>query len=625
MSRRADADPAAAVKLFNPRRADACAPFAQALIFRLMRADKQGATPQQADPTEPHTHPPTEDEQISAHQDASLIAGETDVPVGTVTGEFPAEQAQAAREAGAGRHAFLVMAGILLSRVVGLIRQRVMAHYFGTSDVGDAFNAALRIPNFLQNVFGEGALSASFIPVYAALLARGDRRAADRVAATVFSLLALITSVIVLVGVLTTPYLISVIALGFAGEKRELAITLVRIFFPGTGLLVLSAWCLGVLNSHRRFFLSYTAPVLWNVAIIASLVGFGGGRTTDAALGELAVITAWGSVIGSVLQFGVQVPTVVRLLTYLRPALDVASEHVRKVMKNFVPVFVSRGVVQISAFVDSMLASLLGTGAVAALAYTQSLYTLPVSLFGMSVSAAELPAMASTMGSAEEQAAQLRRRLDAGLRQIAFFIVPSIVAFLALGDVIVGVLYQTGKFTGRDTIYVWAILAGAATGLLASTFGRLYSTTFYALHDTRTPLRYAVVHVVLATALGYLCALPLTRALGFELQWGAVGLTLSASAAGWAELILLRRKLNRRIGATGLPASFALKLWASAIVGGAVGWGIRLVLPTRQPFVVAALVLVPYGLTYFAVTHLFGVPELRTLTSRFTRLLGRAR
>jgi putative peptidoglycan lipid II flippase len=575
--------------------------------------------------TEPQDGAQADEGQPTAHQDASMIAGETNSPVGAVTGEFPAEQVQAARarEASTGKHAFLVMAGILLSRIVGLVRQRVMAHYFGTTDVGDAFNVALRIPNFLQNVFGEGALSASFIPVYAGLLAHDEDEQADHVASAVFSILALITSVLVLLGVLLTPYIISVIALGYTGSKRDLTITLVRIFFPSTGLLVLSAWCLGVLNSHRRFFLSYTAPVLWNLAIISTLIFFGRRNTDAATLGQLAIYTAWGSVAGSALQFGVQLPTVLRLIKRLRPVLDFVSTHVREVIRNFIPVFISRGVVQISAFVDSMLASLLGQGAVAALAYTQSLYTLPVSLFGMSVSAAELPAMASAKGSVDERATQLRARLDAGLRQIAFFIVPSAMAFLALGDVIVGVLYRTGKFTEADTRWVWAILAGSTVGLLASTLGRLYSSTYYALHDTRSPLLFAVVRVILTIALGYLCALPLPRLLELDLKWGAVGLTASAGVSGWVEFFLLRRKLNARIGRTGLAASFIVKLWTAAAAGAAVGWGIRLILPTRQPFIVAALVLIPYGLVYFAVTFLFGLPELRVMLNRATRLLRR--
>src|SRR6185369_12937543 len=203
------------------------------------------------------------------------ISGETVDVIGEATGEFPREAADKGGDS-SGRGAFMVGAGILISRIIGVIRQRVFAYYFGNSLAADAFNAAFRIPNFLQNVFGEGALSASFIPVYANLLARKDEREASRVASAVITLLALVTSIIVLAGVLTTPYIISVVALGFEGERRELAIRLVQIFFPGAGLLVMSAWCLGVLNSHRKFFLSYTAPVAWNLAIIASMVFFGG-------------------------------------------------------------------------------------------------------------------------------------------------------------------------------------------------------------------------------------------------------------------------------------------------------------------------------------------------------------
>src|SRR5207244_13479806 len=175
-----------------------------------------------------------------------------------------------------GRSAILVAAGILTSRLAGFVRLRVFAYYFGLeSDAADAFNAGFRIPNFLQNLFGEGGLSASFIPVYAALLAREDRREADRVAGAVASLLALIVGVVVLIGVLATPVLIAAIAPGFKGAKRELTIEIVRILFPGAGLLVLSAWCLGVLNSHHRFFLSYTAPVIWNVALLVTLLLYG--------------------------------------------------------------------------------------------------------------------------------------------------------------------------------------------------------------------------------------------------------------------------------------------------------------------------------------------------------------
>ena len=315
-------------------------------------------------------------------------------------------------------------------------------------------------------------------------MSRGERREADRVAGAVGALLALVVAILVLVGVFATPLLIAVIAPGFTGDKRALTITLVRILFPGAGLLVLSAWCLGVLNSHGRFLLSYAAPVMWNAAMIATLVAFG----ADAPLPRLAVLLAWGSVAGSALQFAVQLPAIVRVAPGARPTLDLVSDHVREVVRNFAPAFLSRGVVQVSAYIDSLLASLLPTGAVTGLANAQVLYTLPVSLFGMSIAAAELPAMAGERAADRFGTEAVRTRLNAGLRQIAFFVVPSALAFLALGDVIAAALLQTGRFRHEDALYVWGILAGSAVGLLASTLGRLYSSTYYALRDTRTPL-----------------------------------------------------------------------------------------------------------------------------------------
>ncbi|MBV8352167.1 MAG: murein biosynthesis integral membrane protein MurJ, partial [Verrucomicrobia bacterium] len=176
---------------------------------------------------------------------------------------MPAKAAAPSTEQSSGGAAFFVATGIMLSRVAGLIRERVLAHYLGTLPAADAFRAALRIPNFLQNLFGEGVLSASFIPVYSRLLAASDEKAANDLASVVGSILAVLTSSLVIIGILSAPLLIDAIAPGFTGETRQLTIALVQILFPGVGALVMSAWCLGILNSHGRFFLSYSAPVLW--------------------------------------------------------------------------------------------------------------------------------------------------------------------------------------------------------------------------------------------------------------------------------------------------------------------------------------------------------------------------
>ena len=503
-----------------------------------------------------------------------------------------------------------VALGILFSRLTGLAKERAIGHYFGVdSIVADALRQSIRIPNLLSNLFGEGVLSASFVTVYAKLRARGEDIEARHLAAAVFGILSLACSVLVLAGVAATPLLIDLIAPGFKGEERALTIHLVRILFPGTGLLVLSAWCLGVLNSHHRFLLSYMAPMASNVTVIAVLI-WSGRHLKDE---RLVVPVAWAVVVGSALQFLVQLPRVLKLLPRFRPAFDATSQHVRSVFRNFGPIFLSRGVVQISSYIDSMIASLLPVSAVAALGYGQVISILPISLFSMSVSAAELPALSSATGSGEEIALFLRSRVSSGLRRIAFLIVPSAAAFLLLGDVLVAAIYQSGRFHYSNAVYVWAVLAGSAVGLLATALGRLYSSAFYALLDTRTPLRFAVIRVVLTIALGFPCALFLPGWIGIDPKWGVAGLTASAGIAGWVEFALLRNALGKRIGETSLPASFTARLWVVAFVAGGLAYLLKLQVGTAHPILRAVLALPVYGGVYFAGTAALGIAEARTI------------
>ena len=513
----------------------------------------------------------------------------------------------------------MVAAGILTSRLAGLVRSAVVAHYLGNGAVASAWTAAFRIPNLLQNLFGEGALSASFIPVYARLQSGGmldaaRRDEARRLAGSVAALLGLVVSVVVVAGVLATPLLIDLIAPGFEGEMRELTIRLVRIAFPGTGILVLSAWCLGVLNSHHRFFLPYAAPVAWNFAIVAAFLLF----RDAASLPRLAELAMWGAVAGSLLQLVVQLPTVVRLLGGLRLSLAARPPSLRIVLRNFVPVSLARGVTQVSAYVDTLLASLISATAVASLGYAQLLATLPVSLFGMAVSAAELPAMSSAQGSEAEIAAQLRARLDAGLRRIAFFVVPSAIAFASIGHLLAAVIFQSGRFTAADSVTVWSILAASAVGLLAATLGRLYSSSYYALRDTRTPVRIALARVATGVALGWLLGLVLPRQLGIDPRWATAGLALGASLAAWVEFSLLRRGMNRRIGTTGVAGGLLVRLLVAALVGAAGAWGVHLALPSigRLEGLAAAAT---FGVLYLLTTLALGVSEARGLLRRTIR------
>jgi putative peptidoglycan lipid II flippase len=534
-----------------------------------------------------------------------------------------------------GGAALLVGAGILLSRLAGLVRQRVLGHYLGTSNAADAYTAAFRIPNFLQNLLGEGVLSASFIPVYAALRGKGKDSEARSVASAVVGLLTLVTALFALLGVLATPYLLAVIAPGFSGETRELAIHLVRIFFPGISLLVLSAFCIGVLNSHHKFFLSYAAPVVWSAAIVVALIA-GAHAGPDQA--RIAIWAAWGAVVGGGLQLAVQLPSVLSLVRSggdgsagdgrsanarsiggARLSLGRGDANVREVVKNFVPVVAGKGVNQLSAYVDTLIASFLPGGTVAALGYAQTIYTLPVSLFGMAVSAASLPSMSVDAGVE----GKLHAQTEAGLRTIAFPVVASVAAFLGLGDVICSALFQTGRFGGRDVNYVWLILAGSTVGLLAATMARLYSSAFYALRDTRTPLRYAVVRVILTGVLGVFCGLWLPKLIGVDSKYGAAGLTASAGIAGWIEFALLRRGIARRIGECHLPKGLLPRLWGSAALATGIALGVKYVLPHMHPVLRAALVLGVFGVAYLSATSALGVAEAGQMTRRARRMIGR--
>jgi putative peptidoglycan lipid II flippase len=524
-----------------------------------------------------------------------------------------------------GGYATLVAAGVMLSRVAGLIRQSVFAHFLGASGAADAFNVATRIPNILQNLLGEGVLSGSFIPVYSRLLARGEQKEADRVAGVFVSFLAVIVLVLVILGIAFAPVILRITAGGLEPPIMALAIKLTRIVFPGVGLLVLYAWALGILNAHRQFFISYVAPVVWNAAMIVTLLIFG-MRMSGA---PLATALAWGTVAGSALQFGVELPFVLHHAKHLRLGFDRSLEPVKTIFRNIGPVVAGRGVVQINASIDLLIASLLPTGAVSIVTYAQSILFLPLSVFGMSVVAAELPQMSSETGSEEEIQAALRGRLDRTLRQVAFFVIPTLVAYVFIGRAIVAAVFERGAFTPSTSMLVWYTLAGASVGLLAASLGRLYSAAFYALHDTGTPFRIALTRVIGSATFSLLLAFPLrpmfiaaVSSLGLPLpadrrMIGVVGITTASGIAGWIEFALLRHRIHQRIGRGPSKRTYMLKLWLSAITAGVAALAADLVLPRLHNIAEAALVCGVFGLVYLCVAAALGVQEVRTILQRF--------
>jgi putative peptidoglycan lipid II flippase len=502
----------------------------------------------------------------------------------------------------------MVGAGILLTRLLGLVRQRLIAHYLGATPVAAAFLAAMRIPNFLQNLLGEGVLSASFIPVYASLRAKREDDEAEKVAGEVFGLLGATNGLLVPLGVLCAPWLVEVFAPGFSPDTRALMTGLVRIFFPASGVLVFSAWCLGVLNSHRRFFLPYAAPVVSNLCIIAALLVFKGDATD----------VAWGVAVGGLAQFLVQLPSTLRLLQRLRPSVSMVSEHTRQVLKTFVPAVAARGVVQISGFLDQIWASIAGERAAAVLIHTQTISMLPVSLFGMAIAASELPAMSEDAATRKEA---LKARLQAGLERLVFLVIPSGAAFLLLGDVIAAPLLESGHFTKADTRLAWYVLIGSAVGLTASTQGRLYSSAFFALKDTRTPLKFAALRMGVSACLSAVAVLGVPQLFGIPLHVAIAGISAASGLAAWVEYLSLRTALRLHLGDVGVSPLRLAHLWGAALAAGAVGLGVKMLLgshfgsaatdewggwvlaaPAWSPLFTAVLSVGAFGVVYFALT-----------------------
>ncbi|MDH3704884.1 MAG: murein biosynthesis integral membrane protein MurJ [Acidimicrobiia bacterium] len=469
----------------------------------------------------------------------------------------------------------LVAAGIFVSRVAGLVREIAIAAFLGAGTATEAVRAAMRIPNLLQNLFGEGVLSASFIPVYAGLLEDGEHERAQRLAGAVLGLLAAVTTVLVVLGVLLArPFTWLLTAGQLPDEVFEATVPLVRIVTIGLGFLVISAWCLGVLNTHGRFFVSYAAPVAWNAVQIAVLVvvGLAGWAKLD-----IATALAWGVVVGGIAQVLVQVPALREVASDVRPSLDRHTAEVRDVGRRFVPVLIGRGVIQLSAYVDLLLAAILAQGALTVLGYAQVLYLLPIGLFAMSVAAAELPAMSRLTDDLVALAERARR----GFAQIGFFMCFTAVAYLTAGDLIVATLYQSiagsifggTEFVDELVISTWLVLAALALGLPAIGLSRLSQNTMFALGNTRGPAEIAVFRVLVSAVVGLVLAFQFDQVIvegmtlimpgdGFELsgplsreersvedifRLGAVGLALGSALAAWVELVLLERLIAKSL------------------------------------------------------------------------------
>lgn len=440
------------------------------------------------------------------------------------------------------RSAAVVAGAILISKLVGLMRQRVTAHFFGTSLVADVIAAAFRIGNLAQNLLGEGTLSASFIPIYAKLRAEGRDDEAVAFARSALGLLGALVVVVTAIGVAAAPWLAVLVAAGFGPDKLAMTTRLVRIVFPMTGVLVLCAWALGVMNAHRQFFMPYVAPVIWSAAQIAALL-IGGSWLMQS--GEpLAHTLAYGALVGAGLELVVLLAKSRPHLGTLRPAFDAASEHIRQAAVRLPGVLLGRGVIQISGLIDTLLVSFVGTGANATFAYAQTLYLLPMSLLGTGEAAVSLPEMArdTAVTDEAERHRKMRRRLGVTLTRVVVLAIPAMAVLMVFGVELINLLLRTGEFDRQSTLRVAAAIRIYGLALIANASVRLFATTFFALGDTKLPARFAVVRVVASTAIALALLEPL----------GVVGVVTGAVCAGWLEAVFLGWQLHRRIGGVGL-------------------------------------------------------------------------
>jgi putative peptidoglycan lipid II flippase len=520
------------------------------------------------------------------------------------------------------RAAGMVAAGIMVSRVVGLLRTWAIARYLGAGVAMDAYSAAVKIPNLVRTLLGEGAISASFIPVYSAAVERGDQRAARALAGALLGILLAAVSVLTIVGILLAPALVSIVAGGFDAETEALTIRLTRVMFPMTGLMVISGWCLAIQNSHRRFFMSYASAALWSIAQIVLLFGWG-TTTADGAGGplfgigsrvgnpiELAWWLAWATLVGALLQIGAQLPQVISLVRPMRISLDRHAPGIDRTLRNFVPVVVALSAVQISSFIDTRIASQLPTAALSSINYAAQLYTLPVSLFGLSVAAASLPDFSRDTLHATDI---LRDRLRSGWVRILFYIIPSTVVLIVFGDLVVTLLLRSGRFGQEETELVHWVLAAYAIGLTGYASIKLLASAHYAFNDYRTPLRASVLAIVTSAVLALALALPFRDSVR-----AAAGIALGSALGSYVNLALLTAGLRRRLGPlyTRDMWTGTLRIVGATALATTVAFGVRVGLEqadviraTWRPYATAIGTLLAFGGIFLIAAYAAGSQE----------------
>ncbi|HYV98161.1 MAG TPA: murein biosynthesis integral membrane protein MurJ [Gemmatimonadaceae bacterium] len=513
------------------------------------------------------------------------------------------------------RGARLIGAGIIISRLLGVVRQWLFTHFLGSGMQTDAYNNAVKVPNALRNLLGEGAISASFVPVYAAALERGDEQGARALANALLGVLLVGVSLLTIAGIALAPQLTAVLAAGFDAERAALCSKLMQVMFPMTGLMVLSGWCLGVQNAHHRFFMAYASGAMWSIAQIALLL-VAGPSTSD--LTTLVWWVSWATVVGAVLQISAQIPQVMRLMKSVRPTLQLSTPGLRQTLRNFVPVVAALGLFQISSFIDMQIASFLTVGAPTNLQYATNIYLLPLSLFGIATAAAALPQMARE--TARGQTSSLTEGLSRAWERVLFYTIPSAVAFIGIGDAIVDVLTGRGKFSLQDRHVVHVTLAALGVGLVAYASSRLLTSSYQATGNYRRPFVSAAWAIAVSTVVSIALAIPFR-----EHPLAVAGLAGGAALGAFVNFTMLWKGVHAQIGVVDVsgPLSIARRTLLVSLIAVAPGIAVHLALPDLRWQGNSILTILTYCAAFLVAAKLARLAEAERMLAAVARRFSR--
>ena len=546
-------------------------------------------------------------------------------------GSVPRKRASVARSAG------IISLAVMASRVLGLVREMVFAYFFGASRsfANDAYVIAFRIPNLLRDLFAEGALSSAFVTVFSDYLVTKDEKEAFRLSNLVATTLIVVLGVLVILGIIFAPQVVTAIARGLQNdrEKFELTVRLTRIMMPFILVVALAAQAMGVLNARDRFGVPAMASTFFNVgSIIGGLVT--AALLTDPTFShpinaivekpiEGIVGMAWGVLIGGLLQYAVQWPSLLKAGFRFRPMLSLSDPGVRRIFKLMGPAIIGGAAVQVNVLVNTNFATSIpgGSGPVSWLNYSIRLMQFPIGVFGVAIATATLPSISRS--AAVKNMSEFRHTLAGSIRLAFLLTIPSTAGLIVLGRPIISLIYERGSFGPNDTDHTAAALACYAIGLAGYAVIKILAPAFYALNDSRTPMMVSL----------------LSMAINFVMNWMLVGvlqergLALSTSTVALMNFVLLYVVMQRRVtGIEGRRTAITVaKILAASVLMGAVCWFMSNKIAAfagassaaRLANVVASISL--GGFVFYVAASALGVPELKLATETIVRRLRRRR